>query len=77
MLDVGSQRVGSRRPGASAVVIRVVCWNVARKVQMVAELLDMDADVAFLLDAGRAILEALDNSALSEACRDRMKFLRK
>ena len=44
---------------------------------MVAELLDMDADVAFLLDAGRAILEALDNSALSEACRDRMKFLRK
>ena len=34
---------------------------------MVAELLDMDADVALLLDAGRAILEALDNSALSEA----------
>ena len=41
------------------MVIGVVCWNVARKVQTVAELLDMDADVALLQEAGPSILEEL------------------
>ena len=44
------------------MVIRVVSWNVAQKVQPVAELLDMDADVALLQEAGPSTLEALSNA---------------
>ena len=40
-------------------MIRVVCRNVARKVQTVAELLDTDADVVLLREAGQGILEEL------------------
>ena len=38
-----------------AVVIRVVCSNVASKAQTVAELLDMDVDVALLQDLGPGV----------------------
>ena len=38
------------------MAIRVVGWNVAQRVQTVDELLDMDADVALLQEAGRGIL---------------------
>ena len=37
--------MGNWRRGASAVVIRVHCWNVAQQVRTVAELLDTDDDV--------------------------------
>ncbi len=36
--------MGNWRRGASAVAIRVDCWNVAQRVRTVAELLDTDAD---------------------------------
>ncbi len=41
------------------MVIKVVCWNVAQRVQTVAELLDMDADIALLQEVGIGILEEL------------------
>ncbi len=44
------------------MVIRVVCWNVAQRVQPVAELLYMDADVALRQEAGPGILEELANA---------------
>ena len=58
-------------------MIRIVCSNVAQRIQTVAELLDMDADVALLQKVGRATSEGLDSSAWDDAWRDRVKLLRR
>ena len=50
-------------------MIMVVNWNIAKRVQAVDELLDMDADVALLQEVGVGTLEVLasagDNVAVS------------
>ena len=64
--DVGSQRVGNRRRGASAVVVRVISLNVAQRIQLVTELLDMDTDAAPLQEVGAGTLgNSVAMSALS------------
>lgn len=40
-------------------MIRIVSWNVAQRIQPVAELLEMDADVALLQEVGPGTLEQL------------------
>ena len=44
------------------MVIRVVSWNVAQRVQTVAAVLDMDAAVALLEEAGQDIFQASVNA---------------
>ena len=43
-------------------MIKVVNWNIARRIQAVEELLDMDADVALLQEVGVSALETLVNA---------------